>query len=71
QPTASRADSHELTGSVRSFKFDPNADIKIDLGLGPAPEKASLGFNSTRRSKRPPRRRSRSVGTWGSPLTNK
>ncbi|KAJ1857177.1 hypothetical protein GGF49_002105 [Coemansia sp. RSA 1853] len=71
QPNASRADSHELSGSVRSFKFDPNADIKIDLGLGPAPEKASLGFNSSRRSKRPPRRRSRSVGTWGSPLTNK
>ncbi|KAJ2828074.1 hypothetical protein IWW50_001569 [Coemansia erecta] len=61
-------DVHKMSASVRSYKFDPNAEINIDLGLGPptvAADKASLGFNSSRRFKRGgQRRRSRSVGAW-------
>ncbi|KAJ2647016.1 hypothetical protein IWW40_005010 [Coemansia sp. RSA 1250] len=56
--------SQKLSSSVRSFVFDPNAEINIDLGLGPS------GNSSSRRFKRAgPRRRSRSVGAWGMPLS--
>ncbi|KAJ2448746.1 hypothetical protein EV183_005283 [Coemansia sp. RSA 2336] len=56
--------SQKFSSSVRSFVFDPNAEINIDLGLGPS------GNGSSRRFKRAgPRRRSRSVGAWGMPLS--
>ncbi|KAJ1830994.1 hypothetical protein LPJ63_004582 [Coemansia sp. RSA 2711] len=48
----------------RDLVFDPNVQINIDLGLGPSSEKSSIGSASSRRFKRGPRRRSRSVGAW-------
>ncbi|KAJ2851972.1 hypothetical protein IWW36_000745 [Coemansia brasiliensis] len=63
EQTSNHFASQKLSSSVRSYVFDPNAEINIDLGLGPT------GNNSSRRFKRTgPRRRSRSVGAWGMPL---
>ncbi|KAJ2881973.1 hypothetical protein FB639_002495, partial [Coemansia asiatica] len=48
--------------SMQSIRFDPNAEISLNLGL----DKPALSVNSTRRHRRGvvQRRRSRSVGTW-------